>query len=49
MIGCYKSYYIEQNGAHHLIGEVLASLGYMLVVIESLYPFFRLTLSPDKV
>ena len=38
--------YAEANAAHDWIWEVL---GYMLVLIKSLYPFFGLTLSPDKV
>ena len=47
LIGFLKSYHVEQNSAHHnMTREVL---GYMLVPRKSLYPFFWLNLSPDKV
>ena len=41
-----KCCHAESNVAHHWIWEVL---GYVLVLIKSWYPFFGLTLSPDKV
>ena len=37
-LGCYKSYQVEQNGTHHLIGEVL---GYMLDGYRKSVPFFQ--------